>query len=132
MRPKGNKSDKTWDAQISSDTIEEDSIMSTLSLKLTRQVAERADSRSLKIGKFLTGLGVYKFDEFESTILAALVAEDPLLLIGRSGTGKTYLLKFLSEALALEQRHYNASLISFDDLIGFPFPGQQLGAVRCL
>jgi MoxR-like ATPase len=57
------------------------------------------------------------------SILAALVTEDPLLLIGASGTGKTYLLNSLSEALGLEHRHYNASLISFDDLVGFPYPG---------
>jgi len=54
--------------------------------------------------------------------MAALVTEDPLLLIGGSGTGKTYLLNTLSESLGLEHRHYNASLISFDDLVGFPYP----------
>jgi len=42
-------------------------------------------------------------------VLAALVTEDPLLLIGASGTGKTFLLNSLSEALGLEHRHYNAS-----------------------
>ena len=58
----------------------------------------------------------------QPVILAALVTEDPLLLIGASGTGKTYLLNSISEALNLEHRHYNASLISFDDLVGFPYP----------
>jgi len=33
------------------------------------------------------------------TILASLVPEDPLLLVGRSGTGKTFLLNTFSEAL---------------------------------
>jgi MoxR-like ATPase len=47
----------------------------------------------------LADLGVYGFDRHETTILAALVTEDPLLLIGRSGTGKTFLLNTLSEAL---------------------------------
>ncbi|MBC7511683.1 MAG: hypothetical protein H7320_23515, partial [Ferruginibacter sp.] len=28
----------------------------------------------------------------------------------------------ISEAMGLEHRHYNASLISFDDLVGFPYP----------
>ena len=68
----------------------------------------------------LADLGVYGFDRHETTILASLVTEDPLLLVGRSGTGKTFLLNTLSEALGLEHRHYNASLISFDDLVGFP------------
>jgi MoxR-like ATPase len=51
-----------------------------------------------------------------------LVTADPLLLIGAAGTGKTFLLNSLSEALGLEHRHYNASLIAFDDLVGFPYP----------
>ena len=54
----------------------------------------------------LADLGVYGFDRFETAILAALVTEDPLLLVGRSGTGKTFLLNTLSEALGLEHRHY--------------------------
>ncbi len=82
--------------------------------------------------RYLPALGVYGFDSAETAILASLVTEDPLLLIGRSGTGKTYLLNSLSEALALEHRHYNASLISFDDLVGFPFPEPDGGAVRFL
>src|SRR5512139_672574 len=55
----------------------------------------------------LADLGIYGFDRHEVTILAALVTEDPLLLVGRSGTGKTFLLNTLSEALGLEHRHYN-------------------------
>src|SRR6516162_2126594 len=77
----------------------------------------------------LSKLGVYGFDRAEPVILAALVTEDPLLLIGRSGTGKTFLLNTLSEALGLEHRHYNASLISFDDLVGFPYPDDAKASV---
>ena len=80
----------------------------------------------------LRDLGVYGFDSLEPVILAALVTEDPMLLIGASGTGKTYLLNSLSEALGLEHRHYNASLISFDDLVGFPYPDQENGGVKFL
>jgi MoxR-like ATPase len=80
----------------------------------------------------LADLGVYGFDRHETTILAALVTEDPLLLVGRSGTGKTFLLNTLSEALGLEHRHYNASLISFDDLVGFPYPDEAHTTVRFL
>ena len=77
-------------------------------------------------------LGVYGFAKRELPILAALVTEDPLLLIGLSGTGKTYLLNSISEALGLEHRHYNASLISFDDLVGFPYPDDAKESVRFL
>ena len=80
----------------------------------------------------LDALGVYGFGEVEPIILASLVTEDPLLLIGPSGTGKTFLLNSLSEALGLEHRHYNASLISFDDLVGFPYPDTENGGVKFL
>ncbi|CAN1546951.1 COG0714 MoxR-like ATPases [Caulobacteraceae bacterium] len=83
-------------------------------------------------GPLLPPLGVYGFGAVETVILTALVTEDPLLLIGRSGTGKTFLLNSLSEALALEHRHYNASLISFDDLVGFPYPQPDGAAIRFL
>jgi MoxR-like ATPase len=80
----------------------------------------------------LADLGVYGFDRHETVILAALVTEDPLLLVGRSGTGKTFLLNTLSEALGLDHRHYNASLLSFDDLVGFPYPDEAHATVRFL
>ena len=80
----------------------------------------------------LAALGVHGFERHQVPILAALVTEDPLLLVGRSGTGKTFLLNTLSEALGLEHRHYNASLISFDYLVGFPYPDQANTAVRFL
>jgi hypothetical protein len=92
---------------------------------------------SAKTLTHLPELGVYGFDRYEPVILAALVTEDPLLLIGRSGTGKTFLLNSLSEALGLAHRHYNASLISFDDRVlpaslhGIPPPGGYRGSSVC-
>lgn len=80
----------------------------------------------------LKALGVYGYDALEPVVLAALVTEDPLLLIGKAGTGKTYLLNSLSEALGLDHRHYNASLIAFDDLVGFPFPDKDGTDIRYL
>jgi len=88
-------------------------------------------SRPYQPGRFVP-LGVYGFKRQELAILTALVTGDPLLLIGRSGTGKTFLLNSLSEALGLEHRHYNASLISFDDLVGFPYPDEDKSAIRFL
>jgi MoxR-like ATPase len=58
----------------------------------------------------------------EPAILAALINADPLLLIGPHGVGKSYLLNRLAAALGLSHRHYNASLLSFDDLVGYPLP----------
>ena len=52
----------------------------------------------------------------EPVILAALIQQDPMLLIGPHGTGRSYLLNRLAAALRLEHRHYNASLLNFDDL----------------
>lgn len=79
---------------------------------------------------WLRSLGVYGYDEVEDVILASLVTGDPLLLIGKGGTGKTFLLNSLSEALGLEHRHYNASLIAFDDLVGFPYPVENGTEIR--
>lgn len=76
----------------------------------------------MRAQSYLRQIGVYGYDQVEAIVLAALITEDPLLLIGKSGTGKTYLLNSLSEAMGLAHRHYNASLIAFDDLVGFPYP----------
>jgi MoxR-like ATPase len=70
----------------------------------------------------LRGLGIVGLRELEPVILAALVTEDPLLLVGAHGTGKSLLLTRISEALGLQFRHYNSSLLNFDDLVGFPLP----------
>lgn len=89
-------------------------------------------SAAVTAASYLRAIGAFSFDRAATIILAALVTEDPLLLIGASGTGKTFLLNSLSEALGLEHRHYNASLISFDDLVGFPFPDPDKGGVTFL
>jgi MoxR-like ATPase len=65
-------------------------------------------------------------------LVAALATEEPLLLIGPHGTAKSLLLTSVASALGLRFRHYNASLLNFDDLIGFPLPdkGGQLSYVQ--
>ncbi len=72
--------------------------------------------------RILRALGPAGWDALEPVILAALATETPLLLIGPHGSGKTMLLNRLAEALGLSHRHYNASILSFDDLVGFPVP----------
>jgi MoxR-like ATPase len=71
---------------------------------------------------FLRTLGLAGWDGFDPVVLAAVAAEAPLLLVGPHGSAKTMVLNRLAEALGLEHRHYNASLLSFDDLVGFPVP----------
>ena len=50
------------------------------------------------MSNYLEGLEVFGFEKVEPAILAALVTEDPLLLIGRSGTGKTFLLRNINKS----------------------------------
>ncbi len=69
-------------------------------------------------------LGLHGFEPIAPVLLAALATEEPLLLIGPHGTAKSLLLTRVAAALGLEFRHYNASLLSFDDLVGFPLPGR--------
>jgi MoxR-like ATPase len=70
----------------------------------------------------LTGLGIIGMQSIEPVLLGALLSGEPLLLIGPHGTGKSFLLARLCQALGLEWRHYNASMLNFDDLVGFPLP----------
>lgn len=70
----------------------------------------------------LESLNLFGLTHLDSVILAALADERPLLLIAPHGTAKSELLNRLAECLGLEHRHYNASLIAFDDLLGFPVP----------
>jgi MoxR-like ATPase len=69
-------------------------------------------------------LGLQGLHRIAPVLVAALVTEEPLLLVGPHGTAKSLLLTRAAAALGLEWRHYNASLLNFDDLVGFPLPGQ--------
>jgi len=77
-------------------------------------------------------LGLHGLDHLDAAILAALAAESPLLLIGPHGSAKSALLNRTARALGLEHRHYNASLVSFDDLLGFPVPDEAREGLRYL
>ena len=69
-------------------------------------------------------LGVYGWKHLDPIILAALATESPLLLIGPHGTAKTLLVERIASVLELEFRHYNASLLNYDDLVGIPLPDE--------
>ena len=77
-------------------------------------------------------LGVFGWNHLEPVILAALASGDPLLVMGRHGTAKSFLLERLAQALQLEYRFYNASLINYDDLVGIPLPNEAGTALRYL
>ena len=67
-------------------------------------------------------LGLYGRSHLEPVLLAALASESPMLLIGKHGSAKSFILERLAESLGLEFRCYNASLINYDDLVGIPVP----------
>ncbi|MFN8527189.1 MAG: AAA family ATPase [Anaerolineae bacterium] len=69
-------------------------------------------------------LGIRGWQHLDPVLLASLATHMPLLLVGSHGAGKTELVKKLGKALGLEMRHYNASLINYDDLVGIPMPGE--------
>lgn len=69
-------------------------------------------------------LGLFGWKKFEPVLLAALSIESPILLIGKHGVAKSFILERISEALKLNYRFYNASLINYDDLVGIPIPSK--------
>jgi MoxR-like ATPase len=75
-------------------------------------------------------LGLEGWTHLEAPLLAALATEAPLLLVGPHGTAKSFLLERLAEALQLEFRFYNASLINYDDLVGIPVPDASQQSLR--
>lgn len=64
----------------------------------------------------------FGLDHLDTVILAALADAQPLLLVGPHGTANSEPLNRLAAVLGLEHRQYNASLVSFDDLLGYPVP----------
>lgn len=72
----------------------------------------------------LGALGILGWHALEPVVIAALATEEPVLLIGPHGTAKSLLLNRLAWALGLRHRHYNASLLNFDDLVGYPVPSE--------
>ncbi len=75
----------------------------------------------------LRQLGLIGMDQIEPIVIAALSTGAPMLLIGPHGTAKSLLLCRLCEALGITWRHYNASLLNYDDLVGYPLPDEHGG-----
>jgi MoxR-like ATPase len=72
-------------------------------------------------------LGIQGWSAQDPLLLAALVLEAPLLLVGAHGTAKTLLVERIARALGSAFRHYNASLLNYDDLVGIPVPDESGG-----
>src|SRR5690606_13413542 len=85
-----------------------------------------------RVARPLRALGLYGLDHLDAIVLAALASEAPLLLIGPHGSAKSALLNRAAAALGLEHRHYNASLVAFDDLLGFPIPNDTRDGLQYL
>ena len=60
----------------------------------------------------LRSLGVYGYDAVEPIILASLVTGDPLLLIGKAGTGKTLLAIAAGLQKVAEEQSFTRLLVS--------------------
>ena len=85
---------------------------------------EKRKKRAKPLKGILKPLNIFGLGALEPIILAALADARPLLLIGPHGSAKTALLNRLARSLGLNHGHFNASLISFDDLMGYPAPSE--------
>jgi MoxR-like ATPase len=79
-------------------------------------------------------LGIYGWDTIEPLLLASVVADLPVLLIGDIGTNKTEGSKAIAHSVlgpASQFHHYEVPTLNFDDLVGFLNPkGLAKGALE--
>jgi MoxR-like ATPase len=75
-------------------------------------------------------LGIQGLKNLDAVILAALAANATVLLIGPHGSAKTLLARRVAETLGCVFRHYNTSLLNYDDLVGYPIPDQDNRTLR--
>jgi MoxR-like ATPase len=100
--------------------------------RATARPVEQPVEQSVEQGARISptrALGIQGWTEQDPLILAALALEAPLLLVGAHGTAKTLLVERVAVALGSAFRHYNASLLNYDDLVGIPIP-DEVGGLR--
>lgn len=88
------------------------------------------DQTEITSVKITSALEVHGWDHLDAVLLAALATQAPLLLVGPHGTAKSLLVEKIAHALTLEMRHYNASLLNYDDLVGIPLPDESGQSLR--
>ncbi len=76
---------------------------------------------------FTSAFGIQGWAAIDAILLAALALEAPVLLVGAHGTAKTLVAERVAKALDQRFRHYNASLLNYDDLVGIPVPDDNGG-----
>lgn len=82
---------------------------------------ERTPTRTVQLTQ---QLGLRGWDHLDAVLLGSLATRYPLLLIGPHGTGKSQLIERIAASLHLNFKHYNASMINYDDFIGIPMPSE--------
>lgn len=70
-------------------------------------------------------LGVHGLKNLDTAILSALATNSTVLLIGPHGSAKTMLAQKAAGTLKCTFRHYNTSLLNYDDLVGYPVPDRE-------
>jgi MoxR-like ATPase len=88
---------------------------------MTEQVVT-SDPEAPKWVGITQSLNIQGWGHLDAALLAALATESPLLLVGPHGTAKSLLIERIAKTLGLSMRHYNASLLNYDDLVGIPMP----------
>jgi MoxR-like ATPase len=79
----------------------------------------------MEIKMLFNQINIYGWDDIEPVILAAIVSELPVLLIGDIGSNKTEGAEAISRAVLgakIDFRAYEVPTLNFDDLIGFMNP----------
>lgn len=88
------------------------------------------DNKQTTQYEIVRSLGIQGWGHLDPIILAALATEAPLLLVGPHGTAKSLLVERIAAAMDLSMRHYNASLMNYDDLVGIPLPDEAGESLR--
>ncbi|MFM7061952.1 MAG: AAA family ATPase [Actinomycetes bacterium] len=95
---------------------------STRSRRSARSALSRKDAPTTLRRSLTTELGLQGWQDLDAVLLASLALEAPLLLVGAHGTAKSLVTERVAGALGTKLRHYNASLLNYDDLVGIPVP----------
>ncbi|MAE76469.1 MAG: hypothetical protein CMJ85_06350 [Planctomycetes bacterium] len=125
-----NAAKRTTKSRKSSATARKTSGSKKATAESNGQAAQHVDTAVTLPSLLTQPLGLEGWAALEPVILASLASAEPLLLIGRHGAAKSFLLERLAEALGFEFRCYNASLIDYDDLVGIPVPDEDGESLR--